>query len=169
MGWIEWKSGDGNHFWFFIISLSRALMNSPKYIPKNNKKNEIRNFLPSLLLLLLLLRVLLSIVVAVHNIIVVPSIRGRKIASVSIFNEWSNYVWLIIIHVTPSAVAPLSSYSQLAIRIERRSEVVVVSHNNLIFIARHYCAFQPTMKRKRWNENMCNIKTWHVWWSFRKK
>lgn len=121
MGWIEWKSGgDGNHFWFFfIISLSRALMNSPKYIPKNNKK-KMRFVIftitsSSFSSTTYYLSLLFTISLLFHS--------GRKIASVSIFNEWSNYVWLIIIHVTPSAVvasllcsAPLYSYSHFASR-----------------------------------------------------
>lgn len=140
MGWIEWKSGgDGNHFWFFIIiSLSRALMNSPKYIPKNNKKNEIRNFYHHFFFFFI--HHLLSIA-AVHNIIVVPFGKENRFSK---YIQWVKQLRLINNHTrhtisSSSFSALLSSVVFiLAFRIERRSEVAVVSHNNLIFIARHF-------------------------------
>lgn len=141
----SWVESNGNRaametiFDFLLLFLWVALwwirLNT---FQKITKKNEIRNFYHHFFFFFI--HHLLSIV-AVHNIIVVPFGKENRFSK---YIQWVKQLRLINNHTrhtisSSSFSALLSSVVFiLAFRIERRSEVAVVSHNNLIFIARHF-------------------------------
>lgn len=187
----SWIESNGN--WLesiFLILFQLRFDDFPFMMPK-----YIIQKLPRLLLVhppsfaVSIARLVTTIIVIV---IIVPF--RRQIASVNIFNE-QQQLHLINNHTRHTVVvvlllfiydffASLSFFLSFFLSPQLRyievviAAKVVVSHNNLIFIARH-CVFTNHVWNHRWicdgmrnnKKNMCNIKKkiWHVWWSFRKK